>query len=210
MFWLTVMAAVSLSDNSLLLSVYAALVLMLFADGWLALALVGGGVLAVLLGADSLLSHTPVYFFAAVLLPRVLAVSLSAYPLIGRDEASRTLACFRAVHMPERLIMVCSVIFRFFPVLSGDMRLMRQSVRTRGIYPAFLQKLRSLPEYLEILTVPMALRVIRIAETLSASAETRGIALGGKRSSYVCLSFHLWDLIFIFLLIAALVIGFIR
>ena len=139
-----------------------------------------------------------------------LAVSLSAYPLIGRDEASRTLACFRAVHMPEKLIMVCSVIFRFFPVLSGDMRLMRQSVRTRGVYPAFLQKLRSLPEYLEILTVPMALRVIRIAETLSASAETRGIALGGKRSSYVCLSFRLWDLIFIFLLIAALVIGFIR
>ena len=210
MFWLAVMAAVSLSDNPLLFSVYAALVLMLFADGWPALAFAGGGVLAVLLGADSLLSHTPVYFFAAVLLPRVLAVSLSAYPLIGRDEASRTLACFRAVHMPEKLIMVCSVIFRFFPVLSGDMRLMRQSVRTRGVYPAFLQKLRFLPEYLEILTVPMALRVIRIAETLSASAETRGIALGGKRSSYVCLSFRLWDLIFIFLLIAALVIGFIR
>ncbi|HBA47627.1 MAG TPA: ABC transporter ATP-binding protein, partial [Lachnospiraceae bacterium] len=150
------------------------------------------------------------YFFAAVLLPRVLAVPLSTWSLIGRDEASRTLACFRAVHMPEKLIMICSVVFRFFPVLSGDMKLMRQSVKTRGVYSTLGQKLRALPEYLEILTVPMALRVIRIAETLSASAETRGIALGGKRSSYVRLSFCFWDFIFIFLLAAVLVIGFIR
>ena len=210
MFWLAAMAAVSLSNSPLLLSVYAALALMLFADGWPAQAFAGTGVLAVLLGTGSLLSNTPVYFFAAVLLPRVLAVPLATWPLIGRDEASRTLACFRAVHMPEKLIMICSVVFRFFPVLSGDMKLMRQSVKTRGVYSTLGQKLRALPEYLEILTVPMALRVIRIAETLSASAETRGIALGGKRSSYVRLSFRFWDFIFIFLLAAALVIGFIR
>lgn len=210
MFWLAAMAAVSLSNSPLLVSVYAALVLMLFADGWPALAFAGTGVLAVLSGAGSLLSNTPVYFFAAVLLPRVLAVPLATWPLIGRDEASRTLACFRAVHMPEKLIMICSVVFRFFPVLSGDMKLMRQSVKTRGVYSTLGQKLRALPEYLEILTVPMALRVIRIAETLSASAETRGIALDGKRSTYVRLSFHFWDFIFIFLLAAALVIGFLR
>lgn len=210
MFWLAAMATVSLSDSPLLLSVYAALALMLFADGWPALAFAGTLGLAALLGTGSLLSNTPVYFFAAVLLPRVLAVPLSTWSLIGRDEASRTLACFRAVHMPEKLIMICSVVFRFFPVLSGDMKLMRQSVKTRGVYSTLGQKLRALPEYLEILTVPMALRVIRIAETLSASAETRGIALGGKRSSYVRLSFCFWDFIFIFLLAAVLVIGFIR
>lgn len=210
MFWLAAMAAVSLSNSPLLVSVYAALVLMLFVDGWAALAFAGTGVLAVLSGTSSLLSNTPVYFFAAVLLPRALAVPLATWPLIGRDEASRTLACFRAVHMPEKLIMICSVVFRFFPVLSGDMKLMRQSVKTRGVYSTLGQKLRALPEYLEILTVPMALRVIRIAETLSASAETRGIALGGKRSTYVRLSFHFCDFIFIFLLAAALVIGFLR
>ena len=73
--------------------------------------------------------------------------------------------------------MIVAVIFRFFPVLSGDMKLLRQSIRTRGAFTSPLQKLRALSSYIEILTVPMALRVIRIAETLSASAETRGIDL---------------------------------
>lgn len=127
--------------------------------------------------------------------------------MIGRNEASRTIAALRAVHVPERLIMILSVIFRFFPVLSEDMNLMRQSIRTRGAFTTLSQKLRSLPEYIEILTVPMALRVIRIAETLSASAETRGIALKGKRSSYVSLRYGAWDLIFFLLLIAAVLAG---
>lgn len=210
LFWLAAMAVVSISDNSLLFSVYAALILMVLADGWPALAFAGGGAMALLLGFDSLFSHTAVSFFAIVLFPRIMAVGLSMYPLMGRDEASRTIACLRALHMPEKLIMIFSVIFRFFPVLSGDMKLMRQSVRTRGVYSTFGQKLRSLPGYLEILTVPMALRVIRIAETLSASAETRGIALDGKRSSYVRLSFRLRDFLFFLLLAAALVVGFIR
>lgn len=210
LYWLAAMAVVSISDNSLLFSVYAALILMVLADGWPALAFAGGGAMALLLGIDSLFFHTAVSFFAIVLIPRIMAVGLSMYPLMGRDEASRTIACFRALHMPEKLIMIISVIFRFFPVLSGDRKMMRQSVRTRGVYSTFGQKLRSLPEYLEILTVPMALRVIRIAETLSASAETRGIALGGKHSSYVRLSFRFRDFLFFLLLIAALVIGFIK
>ena len=30
--------------------------------------------------------------------------------------------------------MIVAVIFRFFPVLSGDMKLLRQSIRTRGAF----------------------------------------------------------------------------
>jgi len=78
-------------------------------------------------------------------------------------------------------MMIVAVIFRFFPVLSGDMKLLRQSIRTRGAFTSPLQKLRALSSYIEILTVPMALRVIRIAETLSASAETRGIDLTRRK-----------------------------
>ena len=67
----------------------------------------------------------------------------------------------RNLRLPERLIMIVAVIFRFFPVLSGDMKLLRQSIRTRGAFVTPWQKLRALPSYIEILTVPMALRVIR-------------------------------------------------
>lgn len=206
LYWLITMLAVSTADNAIVFSVYAALIFMLLADGWYAMAFAGGGIAALLFGLNRVFSNTAVSFLL-VFLPRVLAVGLSMWALIGRDEATRTIAALRGIHVPERLIMVCSVIFRFFPVLSGDMKLMRQSVRTRGAFVTFGQKLRAFPEYIEILTVPMALRVIRIADTLSASAETRGIDLKRKRHSYVSLKFGALDICFLVLLAAVTAVG---
>ena len=60
-----------------------------------------------------------------------------------------------------------------------------------------------------ILTVPMALRVIRIAETLSASAETRGIDLTRRKSNYLSLRFSAWDVVFCVLLAASIAAGLI-
>lgn len=208
LYLLAVMIAISLSNNLLMVSVYVSLIIMMFADKRRWAALIGGGILALLLGLNTLLPHTAVSF-AFVFFPRALATGLVMYALIGRNEASRTLAALRKIHTPEKLIMICSVIFRFFPVLSEDMKLMRQSVRTRGAFETFIDKLKSLPEYIEILTVPMALRVIRIAETLSASAETRGIDLKRKKSSYVSLSFGALDIITLLLLTAAIAVGLI-
>lgn len=133
--------------------------------------------------------------------------------LVGANGCGKTtigkLAALRNLHLPERLIMIVAVIFRFFPVLSGDMKLLRQSIRTRGAFATPLQKLRALPSYLEILTVPMALRVIRIAEALSASAETRGIDLKRRKSNYLSLRFSAWDVVFCVLLAAWIAAGLI-
>ena len=133
--------------------------------------------------------------------------------LVGANGCGKTtigkLAALRNLHLPERLIMIVAVIFRFFPVLSGDMKLLRQSIRTRGVFATPLQKLRALPSYLEILTVPMALRVIRIAETLSASAEIRGIDLKRRKSNYLSLRFSAWDAVFCVLLAAWIAAGLI-
>ena len=176
LYWLALLVVISTSNNHLVYAAYAALILLTAADGWLGTALAGGMSFGLLWAANAMLPGT-VFSFMLVLFPRIIAVGISMRTLIGRNEASRTLAALRNLHLPERLIMIVAVIFRFFPVLSGDMKLLRQSIRTRGAFTAPLQKLRALPSYLEILTVPMALRVIRIAETLSASAETRGIDL---------------------------------
>ena len=49
-------------------------------------------------------------------------------------------------------------------VMLGDMKPLRQSIRTRGAFVTPGQKLRALPSYIEILPLPMVLRVIGIAE----------------------------------------------
>ena len=56
-------------------------------------------------------------------------------------EAKQT--ALRDIRLPERLIMIVAVIFLFFPVLSGDMKLLRQSVATRGLFAALWEKLRA-------------------------------------------------------------------
>ena len=205
-FWLDVMVVISTSDNSLVFSVYAALLLLTAADGWFGTALAGAVSFAALWAANALFPNT-VFSFMLVLFPRIIAVGISTRTLIGRNEASRTLTALRNLHLPERLIMIVAVIFRFFPVLSGDMKLLRQSIRTRGAFVTPWQKLRALPSYIEILTVPMALRVIRIAETLSASAETRGIDLKLRKSNYLSLRFSIQDAVFCALLAAAVAVG---
>ncbi len=208
LFWLALMVVISTANNPLVYASYAALLLLTAVDGWYGTALAGGVSFAALWAAGMLFPNT-VFSFMLVLFPRIIAIGISMRTLIGRNEASRTLAALRNLRLPERLIMIVAVIFRFFPVLSGDMKLLRQSVRTRGAFATPWQKLRALPSYIEILTVPMALRVIRIAETLSASAETRGIDLRVRKSNYLSLRFSAWDIVFIVLLAAAIAVGLI-
>ena len=208
LYWLALLVVISTSSNHLVYAVYAALILLTAADGWLGTALAGGMGFGLLWAANAMLPGT-VFSFMLVLFPRIIAIGISMRTLIGRNEAGRTLAALRDLHLPERLIMIVAVIFRFFPVLSGDMKLLRQSIRTRGAFATPLQKLRALPSYIEILTVPMALRVIRIAETLSASAETRGIDLTRRKSNYLSLRFSAWDILFCVLLAASIAAGLI-
>ena len=145
-----------------------------------------------------------------VLFPRIIAIGISMRTLIGRNEASRTLAALRNLHLPERFIMIVAVIFRFFPVLSGDMKLAAAIHPHPGrVHIAASEAARRCPSYIEILTVPMALRVIRIAETLSASAETRGIDLARRKSNYLSLRFSAWDVVFCVLLAASIAAGLI-
>ena len=208
LFWLALLVVISTANNHLVYACYAALILLTAVDGWFGTALAGGISFGVLWAVNALLPGT-VFSFMLVLFPRIIAVGISMRTLIGRNEASRTLAALRNMHLPERLIMIVAVIFRFFPVLSGDIKLLRQSIRTRGAFVTPWQKLRALPCYIEILTVPMALRVIRIADTLSASAETRGIDLRLRKSNYLSLRFSAWDAVFCALLAASIAAGLI-
>ena len=208
LYWAALMVVISTASNRLVYAAYAALILLTAVDGWLGTALAGGVSFGALWAANALLPNT-VFSFMLVLFPRILAIGISMRTLIGRNEASRTLAALRDMRLPERLIMIVAVIFRFFPVLSGDGKLLRQSIRTRGAFITPWQKLRALPSYIEILTVPMALRVIRIAETLSTSAETRGIDLRLRKSNYLSLRFSAWDIVFCAILAAAAAAGLI-
>ena len=61
---------------------------------------------------------------------------------------------------------------------------------------------------MEMIIAPLMLRVIRIAESLSASAETRGIALPGRRQSFTSLKMDISDVIITAAALALIGCGF--
>lgn len=141
--------------------------------------------------------------------PRFFPVCLALTAVCESGNTARLSAALRNLYCPEKAIMIINVVFRFFPVLCMDLKLMYQSIRTREFSCGLLQKIHHLPQYFEKIVVPMMFRVIRIAESLSASAETRGIALKRKRESYVKLHMQITDIIFVAILSASVAFGFI-
>ena len=141
-------------------------------------------------------------------IPRFLVIGEFVSALISNDGGDKMITAFRYMHMPERVIMIFAVMFRFIPVMSKDLSLMRQSVQTRGFFKTLREKIMAFPEYMEIIIAPLMLRVIRIAESLSASAETRGISLSGRRESYTSLKIKMSDVLIFLAVLFLICFGF--
>ena len=200
------MVAASSTNLTFVFAIAAVTILLSFIERFYRSAFVQSGILILLVVLNGVFPSGIFSFFASFF-PRLLVTWAGLETLIARNEAVKTLAAFRKFHIPEKLIMIFSVIFRFFPVISNDMKLMSQSIQTRGAFSRILEKIRFFPEYIEILIVPLSLRVIRIAETLSASAETRGIDLKCKRNSFVSIRSGIWDIVVLVMVVSAVITG---
>lgn len=200
------MVAASSTNLTFVFSIAAVTILLSFIERFYRSAFVQSGILILLVVLNGVFPSGIFSFFASFF-PRFLVTWAGLETLIARNEAVKTLAAFRKFHIPEKLIMIFSVIFRFFPVISNDMKLMSQSIQTRGAFSRILEKIRFFPQYIEILIVPLSLRVIRIAETLSASAETRGIDLKCKRNSFVSIRSGIWDIVVLVMVVSAVITG---
>lgn len=200
------MVATSSTNLTFVFSIAAVTILLSFIERFYRSAFVQSGILILLVVLNGVFPSGIFSFFASFF-PRFLVTWAGLETLIARNEAVKTLAAFRKFHIPEKLIMIFSVIFRFFPVISNDMKLMSQSIQTRGAFSRILEKIRFFPQYIEILIVPLSLRVIRIAETLSASAETRGIDLKCKRNSFVSIRSGIWDIVVLVMVVSAVITG---
>lgn len=139
--------------------------------------------------------------------PRFVLLWLSLSAVSENGDSARITSALRSIHIPEKAIMICTVILRFFPVLFKDLKIMAQSVKTRDVFVTFRDKIKAFPEYCEIIIVPMIFRVTRIGEALAASAETRGIDLKRKRYSYIAQHFCFMDFVMVILLVVAVTAG---
>ena len=95
-----------------------------------------------------------------------------------KRQVSEFVAAMERMHVPQKIVIPVSVVFRFFPTVREEYAAIRDAMKMRGI-----TTLRSPMKMLEYRIVPLMMSVAKIGEELSAAALTRG--LGAPRSARI-------------------------
>jgi energy-coupling factor transporter transmembrane protein EcfT len=113
---------------------------------------------------------------------------LMGYFLLVSTTVSEFVAAMERLHIPQKIVIPISVVFRFIPTVKEEYNSINDAMRMRGI-----TSFRKPMQMLEYRVVPLIMSVVKIGEELSAAALTRG--LGGKeRRTNICkIGFGLTD-----------------
>ena len=111
--------------------------------------------------------------------------------LISSTSISEFIGAMERMHIPEKIVIPMSVIFRFFPTISEEYQAIRDAMKMRGI--RFGGKNPFL--MLEYRLVPLMVSVVKIGDELSAAALTRGLGAPVKRTNVCQIGFDVQDLI---------------
>ncbi len=117
--------------------------------------------------------------------------------LILTTGGSEFIAAMDRLHVPKKISVTLSVIFRFFPTIREEYAHISEAMRLRGV-----GSVRNPLQMLEYRFVPLLTGLVVIGNELSASALTRGLQSPQKRTHLCPMGFHLPDaLAFVFCLI---------
>lgn len=119
---------------------------------------------------------------------------IMGYYLVSTTTVSEFVAAMERMHVPQKIVIPVSVVFRFFPTVKEEYAAIRDAMKIRGI-----TTLRSPMKMLEYRVVPLMVSIAKIGEELSATALTRGLGAPQKRTNICNIGFGVLD-IFFFLL----------
>ena len=127
---------------------------------------------------------------------------IMGYYLVSTTTVSEFVAAMEKMHIPQKIVIPMSVVFRFFPTVKEEYAAIRDAMKMRGI-----TTLRSPMKMLEYRVVPLMMSIAKIGEELSAAALTRGLGAPQKRTNICKIGFGPLD-IFFFLLAIPCWVGF--
>ena len=115
---------------------------------------------------------------------------IMGYYLVSTTTVSEFVAAMERMHVPEKIVIPVSVVFRFFPTVKEEYAAIRDAMKM-----------------LEYRVVPLMMSLAKIGEELSAAALTRGLGAPQKRTNICKIGFGPLD-IFFFLLAIPCWVGF--
>ena len=91
--------------------------------------------------------------------------------------------------MPRTVIIPFVVMFRYIPTLAIEYRLIRNTMRIRGVSDTFIKVLRHPFATVEYILIPLLMRCLKVSDELAASGTTRGMERANKRYSILEVGF---------------------
>ncbi len=111
-------------------------------------------------------------------------VPIMAAYLTFKIPSGKLIAVFQKSSLPQSVILILVVIFRFLPTISGEFRAIREAMKVRGFTGSFKRVLFHPLMTMEYAVVPLIFRSIKIGDELAAASIVRGIENPNKKHSY--------------------------
>lgn len=109
---------------------------------------------------------------------------------------SEFIAALRLLHIPENMIITCSVVVRFFPSVKEDYAHIRDAMALRGIAEDRTYFIKHPSESLEYILTPLLMNASSVAQDLSIAALTKGIGIRKTHTSMCTLKLKASDIIY--------------
>ena len=122
-------------------------------------------------------------FFSLVRLGRLmLPILMAGILLMKTTSVSEFMLSFERMHLPSKLIIPLSVMFRFIPTISEEWHSIRDAMRFRGIGISVHSVLTKPMMKLEYTMVPLLMSTATIADELAAASLSRGLDADTRRT----------------------------
>ncbi len=134
---------------------------------------------------------------------RILAVCIAVIPGLALFPIL-LVRSFSALKLPRMLTLGMMITLNFFPLLGGEVRQVREAMRTRGA-----GSLLSPQIFYRAFLIPLIIRLVNISDTLALSVETRGFTTGkdAAYSVYKTVRLRPADLFFFILVLAGSILA---
>lgn len=133
---------------------------------------------------------------------RILAVCIAVIPGLALSPII-LVRNFSALKLPRMLTLGMMITLNFFPLLGGEVRQVREAMKTRGAGSFFSPRI-----FYRAFLIPLVMRLVNISDTLALSVETRGFSRNAKDCSvYKTVKLRAVDIIFILLVLAGAILA---
>jgi energy-coupling factor transport system permease protein len=118
--------------------------------------------------------------FGVTIIKAIPVVTLARWVIRSTYMDELTVALER-IGMPRTVIIPFVVMFRYIPTLGIEYKMIRNTMKIRGVSDSFYKILLHPFATIEFILIPLLMRCLKVSDELAASGTTRGMERDNKR-----------------------------